>query len=152
MNRICTGVALAAAVGLASAGHSLPADAASMELTLIEHADTDKVTDTGEKGDSVGDIMTFNNEVFENGKSAGRDNGWCVRTVVGKAWECSWTVMLSDGQIVVQGPFMDTGDSVLTVIGGTGVFEGAHGELRVHPRDEKGTEYDFVFRLRRLEL
>lgn len=148
MNRTCTGVALAAAVGFAP----FPAAAATLDLTLVERADTDKVTDTGEKGDSVGDILTFNNEVFENGKSAGRDNGWCVRTVVGKTWECSWTVTLADGQISVTGPFMDTGDSVLTVIGGTGNYAGSHGELRVHPRDEKGTEYDFVYRLSRLGL
>lgn len=140
-------------VGAVAVGFSATtAVAATLELTLVERADSDKVTDTGEKGDSVGDILTFNNEVLENGKPAGRDNGWCMRTVVGKTWECSWTVILADGQIVVQGPFMDTGDSVLTVIGGTGNYEGAHGELTVHPRDDKGTEYDFVFQLRRATL
>lgn len=152
MNWIRMTLVGAVAVGLSAATPVAPAVAATLELTLIERADTDKVTDTGEKGDSVGDILTFNNEVLENGKAAGRDNGWCVRTVVGKVWECSWTVTLADGQIAVTGPFGDTGDSVLTVIGGTGNYEGANGELRVHPRDEKGTEYDFVFRLKRLEL
>ena len=137
---------LTAGLGLAA---SLPAAAATLDLTLVEHADTDTVTDTGAKGDSVGDILTFNNEVFEDGKSAGRDNGWCVRTVVGKSWECFWTTMLADGQITVEGPFLDAGDSTLTVTGGTGNYAGASGEMKLHSRNDKGTEYDFVFHLTR---
>jgi allene oxide cyclase len=152
MTWIRKSLGVAVAVGFSAATSVAPAVAATLELTLLERADSDKVTDIGEKGDSVGDILTFNNAVLENGKPAGRDNGWCVRTVVGKVWECSWTVTLADGQISVTGPFNDTGDSVLTVIGGTGNYAGSHGELRVHPRDEKGTEYDFVYRLSRLGL
>ena len=135
--------ALLLTAGLAAS----PAAAFTLDLTLIEKADSDKVTDPGEKGDSVGDILTFNNEVFEDGKSAGRDNGWCVRTVVGKTWECTWTTMLSDGQITVEGMVLDAGDSTLTVTGGTGNYAGASGELKLHSRDPKNTEYDFVFHL-----
>ena len=142
--RIASVLTLTAGLGLAA---SAPAAAFTLDLTLVEHADTDTVTDTGEKGDSVGDILTFNNEVFEDGKSAGRDNGWCVRTVVGKTWECFWTTMLADGQITVEGPFLDSGDSTLTVTGGTGNYAGASGEMKLHSRNDKGTEYDFVFHL-----
>lgn len=127
-----------------------PAAAETMDLALVEKAASDAVTDTGAAGDSVGDILTFNNEVLENGQSVGRDNGWCVRTVVGKTWECTWTTTLSDGQITVQGPFNDLGDSVFVVTGGTGNFAGAFGSMDLHPRDEKGSEYDFVFHLKRL--
>ena len=38
------------------------ASASTMELTLVEKAASDKVTDLGDKGDSVGDILTFNND------------------------------------------------------------------------------------------
>lgn len=129
-----------------------PAAAATLELALVEKADSDVVTDTGATGDSVGDILTFNNEVLENGQSAGRDNGWCIRTVVGKTWECTWTTTLSDGQITVQGPFNDAGDSELVVTGATGNYAGAYGSMTLHPRNDKGTEYDFVFHLQRLNL
>ncbi len=141
--------ALALAAGFAGVASTGPAAAASMDLALVEHADSDTVTDTGAQGDSVGDILTFNNEVFEDGNSAGRDDGWCLRTVVGQTWECTWTTMLSDGQITVQGPFNDAGDTVLVVTGGTGAFAGASGEMALHSRNDQGTEYDFVFHLQR---
>jgi len=32
---------------------------------VVEHADTDAVTDTGAKNDSAGDILTFANPVFD---------------------------------------------------------------------------------------
>ena len=62
-------------------------------VAVVERAATDAVTDTGAAGDSVGDILTFANEVYDeaNAGMIGSDNGWCVRTVVGKAWECFWT-------------------------------------------------------------
>ena len=52
-------------------------------ITVIEHATTDTTTDTGAKGDSVGDILTFANEVFDaaDATKVGTDNGYCLRTV-----------------------------------------------------------------------
>jgi hypothetical protein len=119
------------------------------QLVLVERASTDAVTDTGAQGDSAGDILTFSNEVYDkaNKQSVGQDSGWCVRTVVGKAWECFWTLALKDGQITVEGPFYDSGDSVLAVTGGTGAYANARGEMKLHARDAKGSEYDFVYSL-----
>jgi hypothetical protein len=120
------------------------------QMALVERATTDAVTDLGVAGDSAGDILTFANEIFDQNNDAkvGDDNGWCVRTVVGKAWECFWTLTLAEGQITVEGPFFDAGDSVLAVTGGTGVYANARGEMKLHARDDKGTEYDFVYDLR----
>jgi len=127
---------------------STPSWAAS-KMHLIEHATTDAVTDLGDKGDSVGDILTFNNGIFaeDNKTKLGTDNGYCVRTVVGKAWECFWTLSLEKGQITVEGPFLDAGDSVLSITGGTGDYHGAGGEMGLHARDAKGSEYDFNYSL-----
>lgn len=125
------------------------ASAAETKLALVERAATDVVTDTGAKGDTVGDILTFANQVFDetNQKQVGTNNGWCVRTAVGKAWECFWTLMLADGQITVAGPFLDGADSILAVTGGTGAYSGAYGEMKLHARDAEGKEYDFVYML-----
>lgn len=132
--------ALLAAAASASAGEV---------ISVVEHADTDAVTDTGAKGDSAGDVLTFANPVFDKANKAqvGTDQGYCVRTVVGKAWECNWTMSLKDGQITVEGPFLDTGDSVLAITGGTGKYAGARGQMRLHARDAKGTAYDFAYEL-----
>lgn len=142
---------VAAAVALVSIGGVAIAARAAVaaEIAVVEHAATDAVTDTGASGDSAGDILTFANQVFDAGNAAavGSDNGWCVRTVPGTAWECFWTTSLKDGQITVEGPFLDAGDSKLAVTGGTGAYAGARGEMKLHSRDAKGAEYDFVFAL-----
>ena len=124
-----------------------PGKLSSTTVKVVEHADTDVVTDTGEKDDSVGDLLTFANKVFDekNEKEIGSDNGYCLRTVVGDAWECNWTLTLEDGSFVVEGPFYDTKDSVLAITGGTGAYADARGSMKLHARNDKGTEYDFVY-------
>jgi allene oxide cyclase len=118
-------------------------------LQVVEHADTDAVVDLGAKGDSVGDLLTFANPVFDaaNKTKLGTDQGYCVRVVVGKSWECFWTLMLAGGEITVEGPFYDTGDSVMVITGGTGKYAGAKGDMKLHARDAKATSYDFVYEL-----
>jgi hypothetical protein len=122
---------------------------AGTSITVVERATTDAVTDTGATGDSVGDVLTFANAVYDaaNKVQVGTDQGFCLRTEVGKSWECLWTISLADGQITVEGPFLDKGDSVLAITGGTGKYAGARGQMKLHARDEKGTEYDFVYEL-----
>ena len=132
--------------GLIAAG---PASAAPQELKVIEHATTDAVTDTGAEGDSAGDILTFANEVFDadDKNKIGTNQGICFRTVVGKAWECFWTLTLDKGQITVEGPFYDAGDSMLAVTGGTGDYAGAQGEMALSAIGTDGKAYGFIYRL-----
>jgi allene oxide cyclase len=125
------------------------AASAGERLQVVERATTDTTVDLGAKGDSVGDLLTFANPIYDaaNKTKLGSDQGYCVRVVVGKSWECFWTLMLAGGQITVEGPFLDTGDSVLVVTGGTGKYAGAKGDLKLHPRDAKSTAYDFIYEL-----
>jgi len=136
-------------LGMAAIISSGPA-AAGEEIKLIEHATTDAVTDTGAAGDSAGDILTFANEVFDadDKNKIGTNQGVCFRTVPGKAWECFWTVSLAKGQITVEGPFYDTGDSVLAITGGTGEYAEAEGEMALSPIGTDGKAYSFVYRLK----
>ena len=55
-----------------------PASAATMELKLVERATSDVVSDHGATGDSVGDVLVFNNEVYDeaNKTPLGRDSGF----------------------------------------------------------------------------
>jgi hypothetical protein len=135
------GVLLVAPASSALAGNTT--------LKLVERATTDAVTDLGAKDDSAGDLLTFANEIYDesNANKLGDDNGWCIRTVPGKAWECFWTLTLADGQITVEGPFLDAGDSTLAVTGGTGKYSGVRGEMKLHARNDQGSEYDFVYAL-----
>jgi len=142
---------LVALAGVLAAGVlAAPADAARHRtIRLVEHADTDATTDTGAAGDSAGDILTFANPVFNraNTRQVASDQGYCVRVVVGRSYECTWTNLLKGGQVVVQGPFYDTRASTLAITGGTGRYRDARGSMRLHARPD-GKSYDFVFRIR----
>lgn len=122
---------------------------AAEQLTVVEHAKSDATAHIGSKPDNRGDVLTFTNDVFDAADKAkiGTDQGFCIRVAVGKAYECSWTTTLAGGQLMVEGPFYDAGDSVLAVTGGTGKYAGASGQMALHARDAKGTEYDFRFAL-----
>jgi hypothetical protein len=122
---------------------------AAEKIQVVERALTDTTVDLGAKGDSVGDLLTFANPIYDaaNKTKIGSDQGYCVRVVVGKSWECFWTLLLADGEITVEGPFYDTGDSVMVVTGGTGKYAGAKGDMKLHARDAKSTAYDFVYEL-----
>ena len=137
-----------AAAGLMASGTI--AFAEPQELKVVEHATTDAVTDTGAEGDSAGDILTFANEVFDadDKNKVGTDQGICFRTVPGKAWECFWTLSLDKGQITVEGPFLDSGDSVLAITGGTGEFAGATGDMALSAIGTDGKAYNFVYRIK----
>ena len=120
-------------------------------LRLVERATGNATTlHGGAKADNVGDVLTFYNPVYDaaNSKKLGFDQGYCVRLVVGQTYECHWTVSLAQGQLAVDGPFLDAGDSTLAVTGGTGVYSGARGEMLLHARDTKGSAYDYTFTLK----
>lgn len=136
---------LAAALGLLVG----PVALAGEQLQLVERALSDTIIHAGGKGDSVGNLLTFANPVFDaaNKSQLGSDQGFCVRVAVPKSWECLWTLTLSNGQITVEGPFLDQGDSLLAVTGGTGIYTGAQGVLKLHARDAKSTAYDFHYEL-----
>jgi hypothetical protein len=114
-------------------------------IHVVERATTDTVTDLGPAGDSVGDLLTFANEIYDeaNIHKVGTDQGYCVRTEVGKSWECNYTTFLAEGQITVEGPFFDAGDSTFAITGGTRAYRNARGSLELKVRS--ATEFDFIF-------
>jgi hypothetical protein len=142
----------AAALLLGSFVISLPPTRAAevpRRIHVVEHATSDATAHLGSQPDNRGDILTFANDVFDAADKTklGSDQGFCIRIVVGKAYECLWTMSLADGQITVQGPFYDAGDSVLAVTGGTGRYADVRGEMKLHAHDAQGSKYDFIYTL-----
>jgi hypothetical protein len=151
------GVALAATAALttgailATASSAEPSRGHSTGATVhvVEHAITDTEIPTGGGKDVKGNILTFNNPVFDaaDKKQVGHDEGFCTRIAPAQGiWECLWTTFLKGGQITVQGPYYDTRNSVLSITGGTGAYRSARGEMVLKSR-KGGTEYDFIFDL-----
>ncbi len=134
-----------AIVGLLAAGQAVAADS----ITLVERAVSDKVVNVGARGDSVGNLLVFANPVYDarNRARVGSDQGYCIRVIPGKSWECFWTLILEAGQITTEGPFYDQGDSVLAITGGTGKYAGAKGKLLLHALDPRSTSYRFKYEI-----
>lgn len=144
-------VAVAATLSLgfvAPAAGSASASKATV-IHVVERATTDAVTNGDPANDKLGNILTFANKVYDsaNKRQVGSDQGYCIRTVVGKAWECNWTTFLKSGSITVEGKFSDTGNSVLAITGGTGAYATARGDMDLEYHNKKGTAFDFVFHL-----
>jgi allene oxide cyclase len=150
----CAGLAAAAALStgaiLATASSAAPSRAhAAATVHVVEHAITDTEIPTGGGKDVKGNILTFNNPVFDaaDKKQVGHDEGFCTRIAPKQGiWECLWTTFLAGGQITVQGPYYDTRNSVLSITGGTGAYRRARGQMVLRSRNG-GKEYDFIFEL-----
>jgi allene oxide cyclase len=145
---VAGGGAVAAIGSIAGSSSAQPAT----QIKVIEHAVSDHVVDTGKKGDSSGDLLTFHNKVYDSTDKtvAGKDQGTCVReSPKAGSWECMWTTFLEGGQITVEGPFYDNKDSVVAVTGGTGTYASATGSMDLHcfvGNDDVG-RCDFTFNL-----
>ena len=144
-------VALTAGAMVAATSSAEPArsHATAATVHVVEHAITDTEIPTGGGKDVKGNILTFNNPVFDaaDKKQVGHDEGFCTRIAPKQGiWECLWTTFLKGGQITVQGPFYDTRNSVLSITGGTGAYRDNRGEMVLSSRNG-GKEYDFIFKL-----
>jgi len=92
---------------------------------------TAQVVDLGEPGDSTGDLLTFDQPLLNAaGETIGTNSGFCVRTRVGHSYQCQWTLTLPDGTIQVAGREFDEGASMIPIVGGTGDYAGAAGEMQ----------------------
>jgi hypothetical protein len=102
--------------------------------TLVTIADarvhSAKVIDVGEPGDSVGDILTFDQPLLnEQGEQIGNNSGTCIRTRVAHSFQCQWTLTLENGSIQVAGREFDKGTSAIAIVGGTGHYTGITGQM-----------------------
>ena len=103
------------------------------DLTTIADAriHTARYIDTGEPGDSVGDILVFDQPLLdEQRQTIGNNSGTCIRTRVHHSYQCQWTLTLANGSIQVAGREFDAGASQISVVGGTGKYAGIVGEMR----------------------
>jgi hypothetical protein len=119
------------------AAGGLGATACSQEnpQTLISIADARidaaKYIDTGEPGDSAGDILVFDQPLLdEHHKNIGNNSGTCIRTRVGHSFQCQWTLTLDDGSLQVAGREFDQGASAISIVGGTGRYSGITGDMK----------------------
>lgn len=87
---------------------------------------------------SLGDLVPFTNKVYHCNlqKRLGITAGLCtlIKHYPGKGdrYEASYSFYFGDyGHISVQGPYLTFEESYLAITGGSGAFEGAHGQVKL---------------------
>jgi allene oxide cyclase len=116
---------------------------AARRLQFVD-ADQTQVAHISQKEDAPGDIMTFKGVLTDpaDNKRVGREYGQCIRVdTVDKVWQCSFTFVLTEGQLSIAGAYFDAGESQFAVTGGTGSFEGAKGTMRERARGTNPETY-----------
>ncbi|KAK6125468.1 hypothetical protein DH2020_040801 [Rehmannia glutinosa] len=89
---------------------------------------------------SLGDLVPFSNKVYTGDlkKRAGITAGLCVLIKnepekKGDRYEATYSFYFGDyGHIAVQGPYLTYEDTYLAVTGGSGIFEGVYGQVKLH--------------------
>jgi hypothetical protein len=132
---------------------------ADTTLVLFEHDTFQHQADVGSRGPGPGDQFLFAGDVFDRpgGMFLGTASGTCA-TLTGddKAGQsaCNTTFNLAGGQIVVQGVAdthgLFTGATVpFSIVGGTGIYQGAHGDgtIQVPPDVPNQADANFVLNI-----
>jgi hypothetical protein len=89
-----------------------------------------KFIDIGKPGDSVGDILTFDQPLLnEKAEQIGNNSSTCIRTRIGHSFQCQWTLTLKNGSVQVAGREFDEGASEIAIVGGTGQYAGISGQM-----------------------
>jgi hypothetical protein len=138
-----------------------PVASADTTLTLFEHDTVQHQADLGSPGPGPGDQFIFAGDLFDRpgGMFLGTTGGSCT-TLTGNETAgqqaCNGTFNLAGGQIVVQGvddtaALFGQGDTnPVTIVGGTGMYQNAHGDgtIQVPPDVPNQTDANFVLNIR----
>lgn len=113
-------------------GHSAcTQDDTTIQVTIADARDhSARLIDTGTPGDSVGDILTFDQPLLDQDMNViGNNSGACIRTRIEHSYQCQWTLRFDSGSIQVAGREHDKGTSTISIVGGTGEYSGIRGEM-----------------------
>lgn len=148
MVTVATGLTAAAAPAPAAPAATASADTASADTargrdggTVVLRYDirfrplAENYVDIGSPGPGVGDLLVFQDQILDRqGRQVGVQGGSCTITAllpVGFQTHCVGTVSLPAGQIAFQGLVTDAPEKRMAVVGGTGRYRQAAGELTV---------------------
>jgi hypothetical protein len=92
----------------------------------------------------AGYTFEYTDKLIRHGKQVGTDATTCMDTD-SRGTECSWTIMLSGGELQMQGYALKTNRAIpFAIVGGTGAFAGASGEATITDNDKTVAHYRLV--------
>jgi allene oxide cyclase-like protein len=134
-------LAITAALGsgaLATASSTGPVQ--TMSLTTLDIPNSEVYVDAGPKGESVGDTVAFRETILRHGKKAGTISILCVATSSSTS-RCWGTMRISGGTLDAAGDVLFAKTFSLPVVGGTGAYAGAKGELTITQLTKRKDRY-----------
>lgn len=147
MKRTAAVGAAGAAVVMALAAWSVQSNAEDRKANMIFdlRQTAEHVVDQAPAGDSAGDTAVLAGDLIRGGEKAGQYQGYCVYITSGANSQCSFTLALPDGQIVLStgyGSFNgETMPSRDPIVGGSGTYSKARGYAEGTESDEGGLRY-----------
>lgn len=136
---IGSGAALAVTAAVAVpllTGAAAASDGSHFTVYAVHGSETS--VDVGQHGFSAGDTDVNSDQLVQGGRSIGWETGSCLTTFVGanRADEiCHFVLVLASGQIVGDGAVRSgpkgPGSFTLAIVGGTGKYRTARGEMQV---------------------
>jgi hypothetical protein len=135
---ICGGAGLAVTAAVAVPLLTGSASASgSQQFTVYAVHGSETFVDVGKKGFSAGDNDVNSSQLTQGGRTVGWETGSCLTTAVSNQADqiCHFVLNLVGGQIVADGAVRSgqqgPGAFTLAIIGGTGSYRTAGGELHV---------------------
>jgi hypothetical protein len=143
--------ALAVGVVSPALGSSGGDDDGRLVIRVVSITEEEEFLDLGPEGFSLGDEFVFSSKLLRGGEEVGHTGVVCTLTSLEREEaQCVATAWFSDGQITVQGLIAGEPETfVLPVTGGSGIYEGADGE--VHTSEVSDTREILTFRLEDLD-
>jgi hypothetical protein len=111
------------------------------DIMLTEKTVSEQFLDLGDEGEGAGDQFVFKGDLTDaDGADAGHSMGHCV-LVSADGIQCTGTLALEHGTMSVAGGGIGDGDKfAVAIVGGTGDYRGATGELEVKHIDGETAE------------
>ena len=114
-------------------------------MTLDLRQTAEHVVDQTPPGDSAGDTAVLAGDLLREGEKAGQYQGYCVYITSGANSQCTFTLALPDGQVVLStgyGTFNgETPPSRDPIVGGSGAYSTARGYAEGGENDQGGIRY-----------
>ena len=133
---------VAGGVSLASAS-SEGAGGTTLRFTAVSVAASEQYIDAGEPGESAGDSILFNELTYDGavrGKPHGHNEIMCV-FVSEESARCNGTIFRPEGKLEAGGALHFRRTVRIPVLGGTGAYAGARGEVAITDVSENRSRY-----------
>lgn len=141
---VVVGGAVSASAAPTAASGSAPAKGSVLRYEIAFRPFGENYVDVGTPGPGIGDMLVFQDRILDHGRQVGVQGGTCTVTALLEEGHfqthCVGTVSLAAGEIAFQGLVTDAPEKHMAVVGGTGRYRDAGGDLTVLEHgDDTGT-------------